>query len=1771
MTKRSILLRKCVTIMLSLALVFAMMPMVPGAVEKAEAAETANTVLYITDKSGNVTALNEAELKSDAGDLAVDHWKWNAADKQLELSGFDGQRIESDGDLNIVLTGSNKVTMPASAGDTETVYGIRSTGGAITMQGDGAGGRDSLTVEQTAIQNMKAKYYAIAPKTHSTSVTVTDCNLAVNMSAATAADGYVYAARDAVAGDLYATGDANVDMNLAVAWISAVSRLYAQTSGTIDIAITDPDDSDAVEPKGAKCVSNLYATGSGAVNLRADGSEGEAIGSSLTVGAEAGTITGKGNLIIAHESMTYSNQFEIADEKAISNATGTEQYGIVYCAEEHDDYVLMREDGTYVKDWKIATVAGNPLTFIDHPVFDLDAAYLGTTLTKQKYFNGLVYGGKAPYTFTATGFPAGIGVHATGTSWIYGTYNGLSESGTATITVKDANGNTDSIEVAYGAVTEKPKYITVDGTKFETKENKTGAGWAYTASGAKLELNNYNGGSIVSEIDLNIVLTGSNKITMLASAANSEDVYGICSTGGAITIKGDGAGGRDSLTVEQTAIQNMKAYYYAIAPMNYSTSVTVTDCNLAVNMSAATAADGYVYAARDAVAGDLYATGDANVDMNLAVAWISAVSRLYAQTSGTIDIAITDPDDSDAVEPKGAKCVSNLYATGSGAVNLRADGSEGEAIGSSLTVGAEAGTITGKGNLIIAHESMTYSNQFEIADEKAISNATGTEQYGIVYCAEEHDDYVLMREDGTYVKDWKIATVAGNPLTFIDHPVFDLDAAYLGTTLTKQKYFNGLVYGGKAPYTFTATGFPAGIGVHATGTSWIYGTYNGLSESGTATITVKDANGNTDSIEVAYGAVMPKDPVTDVSLDKEEVSLNVNTITELVATVTPDNASIPDVTWASDDISVASVDKGTIIGRAPGMAIVTVTTVQGGFKDTCTVYVKERKPAASQDDTHITGLVADTKYTIDDTEYTADENGKIAIDSSWRKTTVSIVKVNAEPKCNSDAQELEIKAQPLQDGWIILEYDSVPYDGIAKEPGVSVKDGETTLVKDTDYTVSYANNTNAGTATVTVTGSGIYSGTVEKTFKINGIDIATATLTLSQDAYDYDGTQHKPSVIVTMDETLLEEGTDYEIVYDENINAGNGYVTVVGKGKYEGETHKAFVIKAISLEAKIVTLAYDKVTYDGTAKEPGVTIDGLTASDYTVSYSNNTNAGTATVTIEGKGNYKGTITKNFTIEKADVNDVTVTLDHDTFAYTGASQGPNITVKDGEKTLALDTDYIITGDTKGTAAGTYTFTIEGKGNYEGSIEKTFTINPCTHDWDEGIVTKDSTCSETGTKVWNCEVPGCGTTKSDTIPVDKDAHPAGSIKDIPAKAATCKEAGLTVGKQCTACGTVTVKQISVPKLTTHTYGSDHICDVCGDTNGPKQPDPGTPGTGGSSGSGTTPDPGTTPGTGDNTGGTTPGTTPGSGTTPGTGGGTGSGTTPGTGGSTGDSSGGSGTPDPGTPGTPGTGGSGGSGTPDPGTPGTPGTGGSGGSGTPDPGTPGTPGTGGSGIPDPGTPGTPDAHQHSYIKTVTKATAKKDGSIVEKCACGDVKSKTVIKKASKIKLSKSAYVYTGKVIKTKNLPKVIVKDSAGKTIAKSNYTIVKPKNVKKMKALGKYAYTIKFKGDKYKGSTKVYLEITPAKVTAKAPKAAKKAVTVTWKKGKKAQVTGYQVTVATNKKFTKNVKTKKIKGYSKTSYKMTKLKAKTKYYVKVRAYKVTKTGTVYGPWSAVKNAKTK
>ena len=216
---------------------------------------------------------------------------------------------------------------------------------------------------------------------------------------------------------------------------------------------------------------------------------------------------------------------------------------------------------------------------------------------------------------------------------------------------------------------------------------------------------------------------------------------------------------------------------------------------------------------------------------------------------------------------------------------------------------------------------------------------------------------------------------------------------------------------------------------------------------------------------------------------------------------------------------------------------------------------------------------------------------------------------------------------------------------------------------------------------------------------------------------------------------------------------------------------------------------------------------------------------------------------------------------------------------------------------------------------------------------------------------------------------------------------------------------------------------------------------------------------------------------------------------------------------------------------------------------------------------------HKAGKAKVTVKATAAKAGKKVSKCTVCKAVAKTTKIKAAKVSLSKSAYTYTGKAIKAKKLPKVVVKTAAGKVIPAKYYKVTKPKNVKKMKSIGRYTYTVKFKANcpEYKGTVKLYLEIKPAKAAIKAPKAAKKAITVKWKKGKKAQVTGYQVMVATDKKFTKNIKKTFVKGYSKTSYKMTKLKAKKKYFVKVRTYKTVKGVKIYSNWSKVKTVKTK
>ena len=160
------------------------------------------------------------------------------------------------------------------------------------------------------------------------------------------------------------------------------------------------------------------------------------------------------------------------------------------------------------------------------------------------------------------------------------------------------------------------------------------------------------------------------------------------------------------------------------------------------------------------------------------------------------------------------------------------------------------------------------------------------------------------------------------------------------------------------------------------------------------------------------------------------------------------------------------------------------------------------------------------------------------------------------------------------------------------------------------------------------------------------------------------------------------------------------------------ETAEIPALSKISISKASVTLSTSTYAYDGKAKKPGVTVklNGKTlknGTDYTVSYSNNTKVGTATVKITGKGNYTGSVSKTYSIKnnfkKATISGIS------TKAFTGKNITQNITVKYNGKTLKNGTDYTVSYSNN-KSIGTATVKITGKGSYTGTITKTFKINP-----------------------------------------------------------------------------------------------------------------------------------------------------------------------------------------------------------------------------------------------------------------------------------------------------------------------------------------------------------------------------------------------------------------------------------------------------------------------------
>ena len=344
----------------------------------------------------------------------------------------------------------------------------------------------------------------------------------------------------------------------------------------------------------------------------------------------------------------------------------------------------------------------------------------------------------------------------------------------------------------------------------------------------------------------------------------------------------------------------------------------------------------------------------------------------------------------------------------------------------------------------------------------------------------------------------------------------------------------------------------------------------------------------------------------------------------------------------------------------------------------------------------------------------------------------------------SNAFEFVIEKKTLTNDNITDIADQT-YTGGEIKPAIEVKDGDKTLVLDTDYTVTYDNNTDASDEAKVMVEiiSNNYAGTLEKTFTILPKTINTAITQLTAPVKN-----GVPQTEIETDEytatVVWSPGVTEKFVYNTVYTAT---ITITPKTNYtvKGIAKNGYTVsgaETVTNEADSVTV---KVVYPATENKNSneftqpLTITGWTYGETantptavakygTIKYTySNTADGTYTeevpteagthyvkATVEETADYSGLESDAFEFvigKKTLTNDNITDIADQT--YTGGEIKPTIEVKDGDKTLVLDTDYTVTYDNNTKASDEAKVTVEIiSNNYAGTLEKTFTILPKT---------------------------------------------------------------------------------------------------------------------------------------------------------------------------------------------------------------------------------------------------------------------------------------------------------------------------------------------------------------------------------------------------------------------------------------------------------------------------
>ena len=324
-------------------------------------------------------------------------------------------------------------------------------------------------------------------------------------------------------------------------------------------------------------------------------------------------------------------------------------------------------------------------------------------------------------------------------------------------------------------------------------------------------------------------------------------------------------------------------------------------------------------------------------------------------------------------------------------------------------------------------------------------------------------------------------------------------------------------------------------------------------------------------------------------------------------------------TCTSEGAAIKTCTKcnATVTEKLPAKGHTAVT--DKGYSATCTT-------AGKTDGSHcsVCGAVIKAQTTITATGHKS---------SGWivDKAASIGVKGSKHRECTICKKVLETAEIPalsrisISKASVTLSTSTYAYDGKAKTPFVTVKVGGKTLKKDTDYTVSYSNNTKVGTATVKITGKGNYTGSVSKTYSIKN-NFKKATVSgISTKAFT--GKNITQSITVKYNGKTLKNGTDYTVSYSNNKKIGTATVKIAGKGSYTGTITKTFKINPAKQEIQKLTAKSKAFFVDWAQKgsATGYEIQYATNSKFTrakkVTITNNKTDKTTISKLSGKKKY----------------------------------------------------------------------------------------------------------------------------------------------------------------------------------------------------------------------------------------------------------------------------------------------------------------------------------------------------------------------------------------------------------------------------------------------------------------------------------------------------------------------------------------------------------------------